>query len=89
MAVQASMPVAEVIEAIISKLRSVGYAESTIGLQSRELKRLGRWCDQRGGGFYTKELGALFAAATVQTRTNRQRRRHIAPKTRFAPLAAG
>jgi len=62
MADRLSVPVDEVVAAITTKLRSAGYMESTIRLQSREARRLGRWCHEHGGGQYTAVLGAAFAA---------------------------
>ena len=71
MADRLSVPVDEVVAAITTKLRSAGYMESTIRLQSREARRLGRWCHEHGGGQYTAVLGAAFAADVVNPRTGR------------------
>ena len=69
MAVRESVPAEEVVAAIVAKLRSAGYMKSTIRLQSREAKRLVRWCYEHGDGQYTAELGARFAAAVVSPLT--------------------
>ena len=53
MGVRESVPVEEVVAAIVARLRSAGYMESTIRLQSREAKRLVRWCHEHGDGQYT------------------------------------
>jgi len=71
MTVRESVPVEEVIAAIVAKLRSAGYMESSVKLQSREARRLGRWCEEHGEGCYTTELGAAFAASVVSPRTGR------------------
>ena len=69
MVFQESVPVEEVVAAIVARLRSAGYMESTIRLQSREAKRLVRWCHEHGDGQYTAELGARFAGAVVSPLT--------------------
>lgn len=69
MAVRVSVPVEEVTAAIVAKLRSAGYMESTVRLQSRQARRLVRWCHEHGEGQYTAELGARFAAAVVSPLT--------------------
>lgn len=69
MAVRVSVPVEEVTAAIVAKLCSAGYMESTVRLQSREARRLVRWCHEHGEGQYTAELGARFAAAVVSPLT--------------------
>ncbi|MEZ5087222.1 MAG: hypothetical protein R2722_13570 [Tessaracoccus sp.] len=38
-------------------------------MQSREARRLVRWCHEHGDGRYTAELGARFAAAVVKPLT--------------------
>jgi len=71
MAVRESVPVEEVMAAIVAKLHMAGYMESTIRLQSRVAKRLGEWCHEHGDGHYTTGLGAAFAAATTSPKTGR------------------
>lgn len=69
MTIRESVPVEEVVAAIVAKLHSAGYKESTVRLQAREAKRLVRWCHEQGDGQYTAELGARFAAAVVSPLT--------------------
>lgn len=89
MAVRVSVPVEEVTAAIVAKLRSAGYMESTVGLQGREARRLVRWCHEHGDGQYTAELGARFAAAVVSPLTGEFSRQRYQSFGRLSRLADG
>jgi integrase len=85
-----SVSASEVVGAITTAMREASYADSTIRIQARCLARLAELCRSTGGE-YTPEVGAAFAADTVNPKTglpSEQRRKTRGRLVRLADAYA-